>query len=102
MVNADFLGKMKKTAMFINTSRGPVVDEQALAQALKNGVIAAAGLDVMRKEPPEKDHPLCSLDNCSITPHIAWAGFETRARLMEICRQNLRAYADGRPVNVVY
>ncbi len=102
MVNADFLGKMKKTAMFINTSRGPVVDEQALAQALKNGVIAAAGLDVMRKEPPEKDNPLCSLDNCSITPHIAWAGFETRARLMEICRQNLRAYADGRPVNVVY
>ncbi len=102
MVNAEFLSKMKKTAMLINTSRGPAVDEQALADALKNGVIAAAGLDVMKKEPPEADNPLCSLPNCSITPHIAWAGFETRARLMEICKQNLRAFSEGNPVNVVY
>jgi len=102
MVNADFLAKMKNTAMFINTSRGPVVNENDLAYALKNGIIAAAGLDVMTKEPPEKDNPLTCLDNCSITPHIAWAGFETRTRLMEICKNNLRAYAEGKPVNLVY
>lgn len=102
MVNAEFLSKMKKTAMLINTSRGPVIDENALADALKNGQIAAAGLDVMRKEPPEKDNPLCSLPNCSITPHIAWAGYETRVRLMEICKENIRAFAEGGPINLVY
>ena len=93
---------LKKTAMLINTSRGPVIDENALADALKNGQIAAAGLDVMRKEPPEKDNPLCSLPNCSITPHIAWAGYETRVRLMEICKENIRAFAEGGPINLVY
>ncbi len=102
MVNAEFLGKMKKTAMLINTSRGPVVNEKDLADALKNGVIAAAGIDVMVKEPPEKDNPLFGLDNVTITPHIAWAGYETRERLMEICKNNLRAYAEGKPVNLVY
>ncbi|MBR3620228.1 MAG: D-2-hydroxyacid dehydrogenase [Clostridia bacterium] len=102
MVNAEFLSKMKKSAMLINTSRGPVIDEYELADALKNGVIAAAGLDVMRKEPPEKDNPLCSLPNCSITPHIAWAGYETRQRLMDICKQNIKAYSEGKPINLVY
>ena len=102
MVNSEFLSKMKPTAMLINTSRGPVIDENALAEALKNGVIAAAGLDVMRREPPEKDNPLTCLPNCSITPHIAWAGYETRIRLMDICKQNIRAYADGKPINLVY
>ncbi len=102
MVNSEFLSKMKPTAMLINTSRGPVIDEKALAEALKNGVIAAAGLDVMRREPPEKDNPLTRLPNCSITPHIAWAGYETRIRLMDICKQNIRAYADGKPINLVY
>ena len=102
MVNAEFLSKMKPTAMLINTSRGPVVDEKALADALKNGVIAAAGLDVMNREPPEKDNPLFGLKNCTITPHIAWAGFETRARLMEICRENVKAFADGKVQNNVY
>lgn len=102
MVNSEFLSKMKPTAMLINTSRGPVIDEKALAEALKNGVIAAAGLDVMRREPPEKDNPLTCLPNCSITPHIAWAGYETRIRLMDICKQNIRAYADGKPINLVY
>ena len=102
LVNADFLSSMKKNAMLINTSRGPVVDEQALAFALKNGVIAAAGLDVMCIEPPKADNPLFGLDNITITPHIAWAGYETRARLMDICRQNLKAYAEGTPQNTVY
>ncbi|MBQ6467910.1 MAG: D-2-hydroxyacid dehydrogenase [Clostridia bacterium] len=102
LVNADFLSSMKKSAMLINTSRGPVVDEQALAFALKNGVIAAAGLDVMCVEPPKADNPLFGLDNITITPHIAWAGYETRARLMDICRQNLKAYAEGTPQNTVY
>lgn len=102
MVNAEFLSKMKKSAMIINTSRGPVIDENALADALKNGVIAAAGLDVMTVEPPKADNPLFGLSNVTITPHIAWAGFETRARLMEICKENVKAFADGKPQNIVY
>ena len=102
MVNADFLAKMKKNAMLINTSRGQVVNENDLADALKNGVISAAGLDVLSSEPPKADNPLFGLKNCYITPHIAWAGFETRARLMDICRKNLEAFAKGEPINVVY
>lgn len=102
MADAAFLAKMKKTAMLINTSRGPVVNEKDLAYALKNGVIAAAGIDVMEKEPPEKDNPLFGLDNCTITPHIAWAGFETRKRLMKICEENFTAFLSGKPINVVY
>lgn len=102
MVNEEFLGKMKKTAMLINTSRGPVIDENALAKALKNGIIAAAGLDVMCKEPPESDNPLIGLSNCSITPHIAWAGFETRARLMDIAKENLEGFISGKVQNCVY
>ena len=102
MVNADFLAKMKKSAMLINTSRGQVVNENDLADALKNGVISAAGLDVLSSEPPKADNPLFGLKNCYITPHIAWAGFETRARLMDICRKNLEAFAKGEPINVVY
>ncbi len=102
MVNADFLSKMKKTAVLINTSRGQVVDEAALADALKNGIIAGAGLDVLETEPPKADCPLFGIQNCYITPHIAWAGFETRKRLMEICRQNVEAFLSGTPVNLVY
>ncbi len=102
MVNAEFLGKMKKSAMIINTSRGPVIDETALADALKNGTIAAAGLDVMEFEPPKADNPLFGLDNVTITPHIAWAGFETRSRLMGIVKENIDAFIAGNPVNVVY
>lgn len=102
MVNADFLNKMKKSAVLINTSRGQVVDENALADALKNSVIAGAGLDVMTVEPPSADNPLFGIDNCFITPHIAWAGFETRERLMKICRENVLAFLSGTPVNIVY
>ena len=102
MVNADFLAKMKPSAMLINTSRGQVVNENDLAEALKNGIIAAAGLDVLSQEPPKADNPLFGLKNCHITPHIAWAGYETRVRLMEICKENLRAFSLGKPINVVY
>lgn len=102
MVNGEFLKKMKSTAMLINTSRGQVIDENALAQALENGTIAAAGLDVMCKEPPEADNPLTKLENCSITPHIAWAGFETRARLMEIAKENIKGFVNGKVQNCVY
>lgn len=101
MVNAQFLARMKSTAMLINTARGPVVDEAALADALNRKVISAAGLDVMCKEPPEKDNPLFSAENCYITPHIAWAAFETRQRLMEIFLGNVRAFCNGAPRNVV-
>lgn len=102
MVNAEFLAKMKPSAMLINTSRGQVVNEDDLADALKNGIIAAAGLDVLSVEPPKADNPLFGLKNCYITPHIAWAGYETRVRLMEICKENLRAFSLGKPQNVVY
>lgn len=102
MVDAAFLAKMKPSAMLINTSRGQVVNEADLASALKNGVIAAAGLDVLSTEPPKEDNPLIGIDNCYITPHIAWAGYETRVRLMEICKENLKAFSLGKPQNVVY
>lgn len=102
MVNADFLSKMKKSAVLINTSRGQVVDETALADALKSKTIAGAGLDVLETEPPKADCPLSGLENCYITPHIAWAGFETRERLMKICRKNVEAFLCGNPINLVY
>ena len=102
MVNEDFLSKMKKSAVLINTSRGQVVNEKALAYALENGIIAGAGLDVLEVEPPKKDCPLIGAKNCFITPHIAWAGFETRERLMGICRKNVEAFLSGSPVNLVW
>lgn len=102
MVNSDFLSKMKKTAVLINTSRGQVVNENDLANALRNGNIAWAGLDVLQTEPPSESCPLIGLENCCITPHIAWAGFETRERLMKICKENVLAYLNGNPINLVY
>lgn len=101
MVSSDFLGKMKKTAYLINTSRGPVLDEKAVAEALKNGVIAGAGVDVLSTEPPKADNPLLGCENCIITPHIAWAGFETRARLLGVLKENIFAFLDGKPINTV-
>ena len=102
MVNAEFLSKMKPAAVLINTSRGQVVNEEALAHALKSGIIAGAGLDVMTVEPPKADNPLFGLSNCYITPHIAWAGFETRERLMKIAKENVYAFLEGHPQNIVY
>lgn len=101
LVNDDFISKMKKSAFLINTSRGPVIDENALANALNEGKIAGAAVDVLSVEPPKSDNPLLTAKNCIITPHIAWAGHETRARLIEIFRQNISAFCNGTPVNVV-
>lgn len=101
-VNAEFLSKMKPTAILINTARGQIIDEEALAHALKNKIIAGAGLDVMACEPPEADNPLFGISNCIITPHIAWAGFETRERLMKIAEENLLAFLDGHAQNIAY
>ena len=101
MVNAEFLAKMKPSAMLINTSRGQVVNEADLAAALKNGTVAAAGLDVLSVEPPKADNPLLSCEKCFITPHIAWAGYETRERLIGVVYGNLKAFIEGNPINVV-
>ena len=101
LVNADFLQKMKRSAYLINTSRGPVVDEAALAAALQAGEIAGAGVDVLSCEPPKADNPLLACPNCLITPHIAWASLEARTRLMEIFKGNVEAFLRGTPRNVV-
>jgi len=92
---------MKKTAFLINTSRGPLVDEQALARALNNERIAGAGLDVLSEEPPEKNNPLLKAKNCFITPHIAWATRAARKRLLKIAVDNVASFLDGKPQNVV-
>ena len=101
LVNAERLALMKPTAILINTSRGPVVDELALADALNGGVLYAAGIDVLCEEPPRSDSPLLHARNCFVTPHIAWATLEARTRLLHICKDNLRAYLEGCPQNVV-
>lgn len=101
LVNEEFIAKCKDGAIIINTSRGPVVDDKALADALNKGKLRAAGLDVLTVEPPKKENPLLSAKNCFITPHIAWAGFETRERLMNILEENVKAYLNGNPQNVV-
>jgi len=101
LINAENLKKMKSSAFLINTSRGPVVVEQDLADALNNGVIAGAGIDVLSSEPPSQDNPLFKAKNCLITPHIAWATKEARERLMDIAVNNVAAFINGKPVNVV-
>lgn len=101
LVDAAFLARCKPTAYLINTARGPVVDAAALADALNSGRLAGAGLDVLTTEPPAGDNPLLHAKNCLITPHIAWAGYETRARLMSILQENFAAFAEGTPIHVV-
>jgi len=101
LINKESLQKMKSNAFLLNTSRGPVIIEEDLAEALNSGKIAGAGLDVLSVEPPAKDNPLIGAKNCIITPHIAWATKEARSRLMEITVNNLSAYKNGNPVNVV-
>lgn len=101
LIDAEALNKMKPTAILINTSRGPVVDENALADALTARRIAAAGLDVMSNEPPRPDNPLLACPNCYITPHVAWASTEARERLLDLAARNLHAFNSGAPVNVV-
>lgn len=100
-VNADTLALMKPGAILINTARGPLIDEQALADALNTRRIAAAGLDVLSQEPPSADCPLLTARNCFITPHIAWASEQARRRLLAIAASNLAAFISGNPVNVI-
>lgn len=102
MISREVLGKMKRSAFLINTGRGPLIDEAALAEALEAGQIAGAALDVMESEPPPADSPLYKQDNCLITPHIAWATHTARHRLMEITATNLSAWINGKAVNVVH
>jgi len=101
MVNARLLGLMKPTAYLVNTARGQLVDETALAEALKAGTLAGAALDVVRREPIQMDNPLLSAPNCLITPHVAWASREARSRLLRTATQNLSAFLLGKPQNVV-
>ena len=101
LVGERTLNLMKREAMIINTGRGPLVDEPALAKALNEGRIAGAGLDVLSVEPAKADNPLLAAKNCLITPHVAWASRESRARLIDITAANLQAFLAGKPVNVV-
>ena len=101
LVNARHLALMKPTAFLLNTSRGPLVDQAALADALNSGRLAGAALDVLATEPPPADNPLLTARNCIITPHLAWATRAARARLMKIAVENVRAFLQGRPQNVV-
>lgn len=95
------ISQMKHSAIIINTGRGPLIDEQALANALNNNRIAAAGIDVLSTEPPMANNPLLTAKNCHITPHIAWATFEARTRLMNIAAQNLMAFINNKPINKI-
>lgn len=100
-VCGETLALMKPTAILINTARGGLVDEHALASALREHRIAAAGIDVMDCEPPKTDNPLSALDNCIITPHIAWQSTGARRRLLAVTADNLAAFMSGHPINVV-
>ena len=101
LVNERTLGLMKKTALLINTGRGPLIDDHALAAALEAGTIAGAGVDVLSVEPPKDGNPLLGAKNCLVTPHVAWASREARVRLIAACAANVKAFLAGSPVNVV-
>ena len=101
LINATTLGWMKPTAFLINTSRGPLIDEPALAVALNSDRLAGAGLDVLSAEPPPADHPLITAKNCLITPHLAWATHSARSRLLATAVENVRAFLAGRSQNLV-
>ena len=101
IINKESIRLMKKSAFFINASRGPIMVEEDVADALNHDAIAGAGVDVLSQEPPQGDNPLIKAKNCIITPHIAWATTEARGRLMDITVNNLGAFISGKPVNVV-
>ena len=100
-INKTTIDKMKSSAFIVNTGRGPLINEQDLADALNSGKIAGAGLDVLSVEPPTIDNPLPKAKNCYITPHIAWATKESRTRLMHTASENIKAFLNGNPQNVV-
>jgi glycerate dehydrogenase len=100
-VNKQLLATMKPTSFLINTSRGGLINEPDLADALNNGIIAAAALDVLSTEPPSADNPLLQAKNCLINPHVAWATFESRSRLMKVVVNNVKAFLEGKAENVV-
>ena len=101
MINTETIGKMKSSAVIVNTGRGPLINEADLCEALATKRIAGAGLDVQEVEPPAEDSPLYTLDNVIITPHMGWKGLETRQRLVGIIRDNVQAFFKGEPINVV-
>jgi glycerate dehydrogenase len=101
LVSWPLLQTMKSSAILINTARGPLLNEADVARALKEGVISYAGLDVLSIEPPPADNPLLSAPNCFILPHVAWGSFAARKRLMHETVENVRAFLDGKPRNVV-
>lgn len=101
IINEETLSLMKPTACIINTARGPLVDEAALIQALQEGRIAGAGLDVQETEPPAEDNPLYTMENVILTPHMGWRGLESRQRLISLLADNIRSFFDGKPINVV-
>lgn len=101
IINKDTLALMKPTAFIINTARGPLIDEAALIEALKEGRIAGAGLDVQEVEPPADDNPLYQMENVILTPHMGWRGLETRQRLVSILADDIKNYLNGTPINVV-
>ncbi len=101
MIDMKALSKMKKSAFLINTARGPIVNEKDLAQALEQGIVAGAAVDVLSKEPPDADNPLLDCKKCIITPHIAWAAKDARDKLMEIAVNNLSTFLNGNPQNTV-
>jgi glycerate dehydrogenase len=101
IINKGSLRLMKRTAFFLNTSRGPLMVDQDLADALNEGIIAGAGIDVLSVEPPSANNPLFKAKNCLITPHIAWATKEARSRLMGIAENNLSSFLNQKPINIV-
>lgn len=101
IINREALAMMKPTAVLINTSRGPLVDEEALADALREGRLAGAGIDVLCEEPPRSGSPLIGCPRCYVTPHIAWQSSQARQRLVDISIENLRKFSIGEPQNVV-
>jgi glycerate dehydrogenase len=101
LINKNSLRQMKASAFLLNSSRGPIIVDHDLADALNNDVIAGAGIDVLSVEPPEKDNPLFTAKNCIITPHLAWATLEARGRLMATAERNLSLFLAGNPIHVV-
>lgn len=101
MINRETLSLMKPSAFIINTSRGALIDETALIEALENAAIAGAGLDVQEVEPPRENSPLYTMDNVLLTPHMGWKGLETRQRLLSILAENIKNFMEGNPIHVV-